>query len=76
MIGPNAALRKGYSRAIISANISEMVHSGHPQNQAVAAALDTVRRAKRKGYEPSDQRWAIGKGLLKMAGGRFIEGEG
>lgn len=41
-------LRKGYSRAIISSNIREMVESGHPQRQAVAAALDTARRTKRR----------------------------
>jgi len=32
-------LAKGHSKKVISKNISEMVHSGHPQEQAVAAAL-------------------------------------
>ncbi len=31
-----------------------------------------LSRARRKGYQPSDQRFSIGKGLLKMAGGKFI----
>lgn len=40
-------LIKSASRAAISENIKEMVASGHPQRQAVAAALETARRAKR-----------------------------
>jgi len=32
-------LKSGKSKKVISENISEMVHSGHPQKQAVAAAL-------------------------------------
>ena len=38
-------LRKGRSQKVISANISEMVKAGHPQNQAVAAALETARKS-------------------------------
>lgn len=41
-------LSKGYSRATVSKNISEMVRSGHPQNQAVAAALSEARKVFRK----------------------------
>ena len=36
-------LAAGKSQATISKNISEMVHSGHPQAQAVAAALNKSR---------------------------------
>jgi hypothetical protein len=47
-------LRKGSSQSVISENIREMVASGHPQNQAVAAALNTAgkvrRRRRRKRY--------------------------
>lgn len=42
-------LIKSSSKAAISKNISEMVHAGHPQNQAIAAAMDTARRAKSRG---------------------------
>lgn len=41
-------LKKGKSRKVISQNIREMVRSGHPQKQAVAAALDTARRSGAK----------------------------
>ncbi len=41
-------LKKGYSRSTISANIAEMVKSGRPRAQAVAAALDTARKAFKK----------------------------
>jgi hypothetical protein len=40
-------LKPGSSRATISSNISEMVHSGYPQRQAVAAALSNARRHPR-----------------------------
>jgi hypothetical protein len=40
-------LTPGKSQSTISKNISEMVHAGHPQDVAVAAALNTARRTKR-----------------------------
>lgn len=39
-------LRKGSSREIISANISELVHSGYPHKQAIAIALRSAREAE------------------------------
>ncbi len=41
-------LIKSASRKAIGENIKEMEASGHPRAQAIAAALDTARRAKRK----------------------------
>jgi hypothetical protein len=40
-------LASGSSQKTISRNIAEMVRSGHPQQQAVAAALDTARKTRR-----------------------------
>ena len=42
-------LQKGTSQKTISANIREMVRSGHPQNQAIAAALNTARHTRAEG---------------------------
>jgi hypothetical protein len=37
-------LKSGHSRGVISGNIREMIASGHPQKQAVAAALSNARK--------------------------------
>jgi hypothetical protein len=42
-------LKKGKSRKIISHNISEMMHAGYPQKQAVAASLSQARRSRATG---------------------------
>jgi len=41
-------LKKGSSKKVISENIREMIHAGHPQKQAVAAALSNARKKKGK----------------------------
>lgn len=40
-------LKRGASRQVISNNIREMIRAGHPQRQAVAAALSNARRSRR-----------------------------
>jgi len=39
-------LKSGKSRKTIEQNIREMIHSGHPTNQAVAAAYAMARKSK------------------------------
>lgn len=39
-------LKKGSSKSVVSSNISELVHSGRPQKQAVAIALSEARRKR------------------------------
>lgn len=41
-------LEKGSSKATISKNIKEMVAAGRPQKQAVAAAMRSAGKSKRK----------------------------
>ena len=41
-------LRKGKSRKVVSANIEELMKSGRKQAQAVAIALRTAGKSKRK----------------------------
>ena len=48
-------LSPGKSQATISQNISEMVRAGHPQDQAVAAALSQARRSRAEGGEINEK---------------------
>lgn len=42
-------LEKGKSEAVKSHNIAEMINSGHPRDQAIAAAMETARRSRAEG---------------------------
>lgn len=49
-------LKRGSSRETISENIREMRESGHPEKQAVAAALSNARKSKRKHHRKQKRR--------------------
>ena len=42
-------LLKGKSQQTISSNIREMMHAGHPQQQAIAAAMEQARQSRADG---------------------------
>lgn len=76
-------LKKGKGKAVVSENISEMVHSGYPQKQAVAAALSTARKsgkkkskfAKRAGHNPPKPEFSqtgILPGDAKGGGSQYL----
>lgn len=45
-------LKKGSSQETISENIREMIRSGHPRNQAIAAAMRSAGKKKKKNRMP------------------------
>jgi hypothetical protein len=62
-------LRKGSSRAVISENIREMVAAGHPQRQAVAAALRTADKGAKMNH-PHEGHHPHEKHPMEHHGGR------
>ena len=59
-------LQKGKSQETISSNISEMVHAGHPQKQAIAAALQTARESARGGLHMPKPKMPKMGGRMKL----------
>jgi hypothetical protein len=49
-------LARGSSKKVIGKNISELMHSGRPQKQAIAIAMSEAGRSRRK------KGYGIGKG--------------
>ena len=47
-------LAKGSSQKTISSNIREMIHAGHPRDQAIAAAMRTARESRGMGGDVED----------------------
>ena len=41
-------LRKGSSKAAVSANIRTLLHEGRPRDQAIAIAMSKAGKAKKK----------------------------
>ena len=41
-------LKKGSSKKVISKNIAEMIKAGHPRDQAIAAAMRSAGKKKKK----------------------------
>jgi hypothetical protein len=61
-------LKHGSSQATISQNISEMSRSGHPHDQAVAAALNIARSGKAAGGEQNKNIVHVGPIHSSVAG--------
>jgi len=61
-------LKHGSSQATISQNISEMSRSGHPHDQAVAAALNIARSGKAGGGEQNGNIVHVGPIHSPVAG--------
>lgn len=58
-------LKRGKSKAVISANIRTEMKAGKPQKQAVAIALSVARKAAVKAGKPSKAKAAPMKGKRK-----------
>jgi len=41
-------LKSGKSKKVISQNIREMMHAGHPQKQAIAAAMRKAGKTRKR----------------------------
>ncbi len=59
-------LQNGSSREAVSANISELVASGKPHDQAVAIALSNARKSKKKGDVKKFERSHLNQFLIDL----------
>lgn len=55
-------LEKGSSKKVISRNIRREMHAGRPQKQAVAIAMSTAGKSKKKSTKKSTTRRKPKKG--------------
>lgn len=61
-------LAKGSSQKVISSNISELVHSGRPQRQAIAIALSEARKKRAYGGATNATQSHVGPIRSHVAG--------
>jgi len=59
-------LTHGKGQKTISQNVAEMIHAGHPQDQAIAAALNTARNSAGGGMRLHRPRAVHGSGRLHV----------
>lgn len=60
-------LLKGKSDVVVSRNISELVHSGRPQNQSIAIAMSKAGRSKKKKVSKANYHPDVIKMAQKMS---------